>query len=184
MPTTAPTSPFATMPAPGRDRLLTLAQQVCFPAGTRIFEKGGDADRFWVVRSGSVALETPVPGHRPAVVETLRPGDLLGCSWLFPPYTWQLGAEAQSDVRADEFDATIVRALSHADPGFGGALARLVAGIVVHRMQNARARSLGAHGPHGGGPYDGASHFLHASAAETGGRTGTLPPPGREGGRR
>lgn len=149
MRTSAPTSLFAALPAPGRDRLMSLSQDVFFPAGTRIFEEGGKADRFWVIRTGSVVLDTPVPEHRPAEVETLRPGDLLGCTWLFPPYTWHLGAEAQSDVRAEEFDATVVRALSRADPVFGEALARRVAEIIAHRMQSARIRLLDQYGPHG-----------------------------------
>jgi CRP-like cAMP-binding protein len=149
--TIASTGLFAAMPAAGRERLTILAKDVSFPAGTRIFEEGDPADRFWVIQAGSVVLDTPVPGPRPVGLEVLRPGDLLGCSWLFPPYAWHLGAEAQSDVRAQEFDATIVRALSRADPGFGEALARHVAQILGHRLQSARIRLLDLYGPPGGG---------------------------------
>ena len=150
MRTTAPTNLFAALPAPGRDRLLDLAQEVFFAAGSRIFEEGDPADRFWVIHTGSVVLDTPVPRDGSAPVEILRPGDLLGCTWLFAPYTWHLGAEAQSDVRAFEFDATIVRALSRADPEFGEALARRVAEIIAHRMQSTRKRLLDLYGPHTG----------------------------------
>jgi CRP-like cAMP-binding protein len=146
---TAPTNLFAALPSPGRDRLMALSQEAFFPVGARIFEEGGEADRFWVIHTGSVVLDTPVPGHRRVEVETLRPGDLLGCTWLFPPYAWHLGAEAQSDVRAEEFDAAAVRALSRADLEFGEALARRVAEIIAHRMQSARIRLLNLYGPHG-----------------------------------
>lgn len=129
---------------------MSLARDVFFSLGTRIFEEGGLADRFWVIRTGSVVLDTSVPGHRPAPVETLRPGDLLGCTWLFPPYTWHLGAEAETDVRAEEFDATVVRALSQADLVFGEALARRIAEIIAHRMQSARVRLLDLYGPRTG----------------------------------
>jgi CRP-like cAMP-binding protein len=139
---TSATTLFAALPAPARERLAHLAQDVFFQAGTRIFEEGGAADRFWVIRTGSVVLDVPVPGRPSAAVEVLRPGDLLGCSWLFPPYTWHLGAEAQSDVRAQQFDATVVRALTRADPEFGEALARRVAEVIAHRMQSARIRLL------------------------------------------
>ncbi|CAG7613944.1 Crp/Fnr family transcriptional regulator [Actinacidiphila bryophytorum] len=149
---TASTNLFAALPAPGRDRLLDLAREVFFPAGTRIFEEGDQADRFWVIHTGSVILDTRVPGNPAAPVEILSPGDLLGCSWLFPPYTWHLGAEAQSDVRAHQFDATTVRALSRADLEFGEALARRVAQIIAHRMQSARMRLLDLYGPRGGSP--------------------------------
>lgn len=116
-------------------------------AGTRIFEEGDQADR--VIHTGSVVLDTPVPGHRPAPVEILSPGDLPGCSWLFPPYVWHLGAEARSNVRAHQLDATVVRALPRADLEFGEALARRVAEIIAHRMQSARIRLLDLYGPHG-----------------------------------
>lgn len=149
MRTTTSTHLFAALPAPGRERLLRLAKDVFFPAGTRIFEEGERADRFWVIHTGSVVLDAPVPGHRPAPVETLSPGDLLGCSWLYPPYLWHLGAEAQSDVRAQEFDATTVRAMSQVDLEFGEALARRIAEIIAHRMQSARVRLLDLYGPHG-----------------------------------
>ncbi|SFF31874.1 Cyclic nucleotide-binding domain-containing protein [Actinacidiphila alni] len=141
IPTT--TALFAALPPPGRQRLESLARDVSFRAGTRIFEEGERADRFWVVRSGAVSLDLRVPGRHPAPeVETLRTGDLLGWSWLFPPYSWHLGAQAQSLVRAQEFDATVVRALAEADPVFGRALAMRVAEIVGHRLQSARARLL------------------------------------------
>jgi CRP-like cAMP-binding protein len=146
---TAPaTNLFAALPTAGRDRLAGLAKDVFFPADTRIFEEGERADRFWVIHTGSVVLDTPVPGLKPVGLEILGPGDLLGCSWLFPPYAWHLGAEAQTDVRAQEFDATIVRALALADPQFGEALSRRVAEIIAHRLQSSRLRLLDLYGPH------------------------------------
>lgn len=151
MRTTVPTNLFAALPSPGRERLHELAEAVNFPAGTRIFEAGTPADRFWVIHTGSVILNTHVPGDERVPVEMLSPGDLLGCSWLFPPYTWHLGAEAQSNVRAEQFDATKVRALSRADLEFGEALARRIAQITTHRMQGARIRLLDLYAPHGSG---------------------------------
>jgi CRP-like cAMP-binding protein len=142
MRTTATTGLFASLTSPGRQRLESLARDVSFPAGTRIFEEGGRADRFWVIRTGAATLDLRVSGRAAPELETLRPGDLLGWSWLFPPYTWHLGAQAQSLVRAQEFDATVVRALCEADPVFGRALALKVGEIVAHRLQSARARLL------------------------------------------
>ena len=149
---TTTTTLLAVLPPEGRERLLELAREVSFPAGTRIFEEGRRADRFWIIRTGSVTLDLHVPGRRAAAVETLGPGDLLGWSWLFPPYSWHLGAEALSPVRAVEFDATVVRALCEADPVLGRALSRRVAEIIGHRLQAARTRLLDLYGPQGSGP--------------------------------
>jgi CRP-like cAMP-binding protein len=136
------TSLFGSLPSPGRQRLESLARDISFPPDTRIFDEGDRADRFWVIHTGAVTLDLQVSGRPAPEVETLRPGDLLGWSWLFPPYAWHLGAQAQSHVRAQEFDATVVRALAEADPVFGRALALKVAEIVSCRLQSARSRLL------------------------------------------
>lgn len=139
------------LPDQARQRLTELGREASFPAGTRIFEEGQRADRFWIIHTGSVALDLHVPGRRAAVLETLGHGDLLGWSWLFPPYIWHLGAQAQSPVRATEYDATIVRALCEADPAFGRAVSRRVAEIVAHRLLQTRTRLLDLYGPAGSG---------------------------------
>ncbi|GAA1244227.1 cyclic nucleotide-binding domain-containing protein [Streptomyces aureus] len=140
------------LPTGSRERLLRLGRDVSFPAGALIFEEGGRADRFWIIRGGSVALSLHVPGRRPPTVETLGPGDLLGWSWLFPPYEWHLGAEASSTVRADEFDAATVRVLCGEDLALGYALARAVAGVIADRLKATRLRLLDLYGPPGSGP--------------------------------
>ncbi|WP_151774119.1 Crp/Fnr family transcriptional regulator [Streptomyces abyssomicinicus] len=139
------------LPVRHRDRLMHLAHEVSFAAGTRLFEEDRCADRFWVVRSGTVLLDSRVPGCRPAAVESLGRGELVGCSWHFPPYTWQLGAEALSPVRAWEFDAEAVRASCAEDPAFGRAIAGWVGAAVVHRLHTSRIRLLDLYAPHGSG---------------------------------
>ncbi|MFJ1704954.1 cyclic nucleotide-binding domain-containing protein [Kitasatospora sp. NPDC088346] len=144
---TAPQHGFLTALAPAhRDRLAALAREVPIPAGARIFEEGGPADRFWIVRSGGVALDVHIPGRPPAVVETLGEGDLLGWSWLFAPYRWHLGARARGEVRAAEFDAGRVRAACAQDPAFGLAVTALVAEVIAHRLQATRTRLLDLYG--------------------------------------
>ena len=63
-----------------------------FPAGHRIFDDGGFAAKFWLIQSGHVALDVHVPGSGRATIDSIGIGDLLGCSWLFPPYRWAFGA--------------------------------------------------------------------------------------------
>ncbi|MCB5180870.1 Crp/Fnr family transcriptional regulator [Streptomyces antimicrobicus] len=139
------------LPADCRTRLMETAREVNFAEGTRLFREGGHADRFWIVRSGTVTLDVHVPGRRPAVVESLGPGELVGCSWLFKPYTWRLGAEAMTPVRAYEFDAERVRMLMDADPSFGSAVGQWVGQVLAHRLQATRIRLLDLYGPYGSG---------------------------------
>jgi len=130
------------LPHDHRERLMTLAREVSFREDERIFEEGGIADRFWVVRSGAVSLDTQVTEHRRVTVASLGAGDLLGWSWLFPPHEWDFGAEAFSPVRAYEFDAQAVRRLCDADPALGMILIRTVAEILAYRLGATRAKLM------------------------------------------
>jgi len=70
----------AALTAEHRDHLMRTARDVSFDAGTRLFEEGRRADRFRVVRSGSVDLDAHVPGRRAAAIESVGQGELLGWS--------------------------------------------------------------------------------------------------------
>ncbi|MEU5518757.1 cyclic nucleotide-binding domain-containing protein [Streptomyces griseoaurantiacus] len=134
-----------------RERLLRIAHEVAFPSGARLFEEGQPADRFWIIRTGTVVLDLRVPGRGAADVDSLGHGELLGWSWHFPPYRWHLGAEALSPVRAWRFDADTVRAACARDPEFGRAVATWVGQVVAHRLQISRIRLLDLYAPHGSG---------------------------------
>ncbi|MFD9635080.1 Crp/Fnr family transcriptional regulator [Streptomyces violascens] len=145
------TTMLVALPAEHRERLMRIAREVAFPAGTRLFEEGGHADRFWTVRTGTVGLDMHVPGRRSPVIETLGHGELVGWSWLFPPYLWQLGAEAQSPVRAHEFDALAVRMMCEDDPALGATVGQWVGRVLAHRLHAARIRLLDLYAPYGSG---------------------------------
>ncbi|GGX33998.1 cyclic nucleotide-binding domain-containing protein [Streptomyces lomondensis] len=130
------------LPPPQRQRLMTLAREVSFPEDTRIFEAGGTADRFWVIRSGAVSLDQQVNSLQRVTVASLGAGDLLGWSWLFPPYTWDFGAVAFSPVRAYEFDARAVLGLCEEDPQLGLTLVRNVAEVLAHRLEMTRGKLM------------------------------------------
>jgi CRP-like cAMP-binding protein len=151
MSTPSPTRMTAVLSPEHRARLLGIAQEVKLPEGTRIFEEGRLADRFWIIQSGTVTLDIDVPGRRPVVIENLGFGELVGWSWLFPPYLWQLGAEAMTLVRAQEFNASMVRMMMDADPALGSAIGQWVGRVLAHRLHAARIRLLDLYAPHGSG---------------------------------
>ncbi|MGK5534016.1 Crp/Fnr family transcriptional regulator [Streptomyces sp. URMC 129] len=148
---TAPRRLLRVLPADHRERLMELAREVSFDQGQRIFEEKGRADRFWIIRSGTVTLDLRLgAGRRPTAVSSLATGDLLGWSWLFPPYEWDFGAEALSPVRAYEFEGAAVQAVCDENPAFGYALLRVIAEILAHRVRAARTRLLDLFAPHAG----------------------------------
>ena len=149
MSTSSPSSMLRALPAQYQERLMRVASEAAFPQGVRLFEEGGRADRLWVIRTGTVALDMHVPGRRAAVIETLGHNELVGWSWLFAPHTWHLGAEAMSPVRAYEFHAPQVRAMCQDDPALGVAVTQWVGDVLAHRLREARTRLLDLYAPYG-----------------------------------
>jgi CRP/FNR family transcriptional regulator, cyclic AMP receptor protein len=130
-----------------RDHLAVLAQaasDVTVPARHRFFEEGGYATHFWLVQSGHVTVDVHVPGQGQVPIDTIGMGDLIGWSWLFPPFTWAFGAVAASPVEAFEFDARTVRACCTSDPALGYEVTRRLAQVVTRRLQTTRNRLIAA----------------------------------------
>ncbi|MER7548250.1 cyclic nucleotide-binding domain-containing protein [Spirillospora sp. NPDC127506] len=123
-------------------RLATTARAVEIPAGRRIIAEAEPAERFWLIREGTVALDLRVPERGTVVVDTFGPDAALGWSWLFRPYRWRFGATALEDVRAVEFDGRLIRTLCAVDPALGYELTRRFTELVVDRLQAAQLRLL------------------------------------------
>jgi CRP/FNR family transcriptional regulator, cyclic AMP receptor protein len=128
--------------AAARERLAAMGHRVRFLAGSRLFEEGGPADRFWLLHDGHVRLDLHLPGAGTAVIETLGSGDVLGWSWLFPPYRWQFGATAIEPTLAVEFDGAGFRRLCDEQPALGYELTLRFMHVVVSRLQATRVRLL------------------------------------------
>jgi CRP/FNR family transcriptional regulator, cyclic AMP receptor protein len=128
------------------DKLSFWSKKSMFHAGARLFEEGGRADRFWIIREGHVTLDTHLPGQGEVIVETLGPGTVLGWSWLFPPYRWHFGASAVETTLAVELDGPGVRSMCEHDPVLGQELVRRFMAIVVERLQTTRLRLLDLYG--------------------------------------
>ena len=141
------------------DGHLAVLSRVCWVAPVRqghlLFAEGDTAHRFWLIRSGHVALDLQAPGERQLIVETLGQGDLLGLSWLVPPYQWQFSATAVQDTMTFEFNADAVRAACESDAGLGYQLLRRVMSTASSRLQATRIRMLDIYAASGtvhGGP--------------------------------
>jgi CRP/FNR family cyclic AMP-dependent transcriptional regulator len=135
--------PFLRGMPPGHlEALAGVCADVAFPSGHRIFEDGGFAGKFWLIQAGHVTLDMQVPGEGRAVIDTVGMGELLGCSWLYPPYRWAFGAVCAGPLRAFEFDAVAVRARCAADPLFGYELTERLLRVLARRLQSTRSRLI------------------------------------------
>jgi CRP/FNR family transcriptional regulator, cyclic AMP receptor protein len=132
-----------------RDELALIsscAGNVRFTPGQQLFREGDQADTFYVVRHGAVALETFVPARGPVAIETVEAGEVIGWSWLFPPYRWHFDARALTVVRATGFDGACLRGKCDHDPVLGYHLMSRFAQIMIERLQWTRLRLLDVYG--------------------------------------
>ena len=133
------------------------ATNVTFAAGEFLFREGQPANQFFVVRRGRVAVEVHGPATGTMVIDTADAGDVVGWSWLVPPYKWLFDARAVEATGAVAFDGQCLRGKCEEDPGD----ARSVDGRAA---ATARPLRLGDHQPptqssaHGGQSHLGATH--------------------------
>lgn len=140
---------FAQLPEAELELISSTARTVRFAARQRLFSEGQPAQGCWLIEDGRVALDMAVPGRGQVVLQTLGPGDVLGWSWLAPPYRWHYGATSVLPTTATELDTTQLRALAEQDPRFGYTLVLTLFETVLQRLQATRARLLDLYGsPH------------------------------------
>jgi CRP-like cAMP-binding protein len=140
---------FAGLSAEQLDLLAGCASNVHFDEGQVVFREGDPADTFYVVRHGTVALEIFAPGRGGIVVETIESGEVLGWSWLFPPFRWHFDARALTPIRATAFDGACLRGKCADDPALGYDLMTRFAQVLMERLQWTRLRLLDVYGDRG-----------------------------------
>jgi CRP/FNR family transcriptional regulator, cyclic AMP receptor protein len=123
--------------------LTECSMRATFEPGTVLVESGEPANCFYLVINGLVALETP-GDYSPLLVQTIGPGDVLGWSWLFPPYCWHFDAIAKEKTEVIFFYGSRLRQECDRDHDFGYELFKRMSQILVHRLQNTRERLIEA----------------------------------------
>ncbi|MCC6821842.1 MAG: cyclic nucleotide-binding domain-containing protein [Verrucomicrobiota bacterium] len=118
--------------------LAACAMPTVFKAGELIFREGELANRFYLIVAGRVQLEAEATDRPGVLVDYIGPDDVLGWSWLFPPYTWNFTARAVEPVRAIFFYGTWLRERCDADPALGYELMKRTTAVVIRRLQAAR----------------------------------------------
>jgi CRP-like cAMP-binding protein len=114
-----------------------------------IFREGETANRFYLIERGKVALESSAtPGGPPAMIDMISDGDLLGWSWLFPPYVWHFTARATEPTTAIFFYGTVLREYCEQDHALGYELFKRMSEVMTRRLQGARTRLLNAYAAH------------------------------------
>jgi len=123
--------------------LLTgCASNIRFDQGSYIFRDGEEANAFYLLRSGKVAIEIFPPQGRPVSVATMGEGEVLGWSWLLPPYQWKYNAHSIEPVRAIALDGKCLRNKCEQNHDLGYEMLKRFAKIMEHRLEETRFQLL------------------------------------------
>jgi CRP-like cAMP-binding protein len=123
------------------------AKKIHVNEGVLIFNQDTPADAFYIVLEGEVSVEIPAIYGSPINMQTLAPGDVLGWSWLFPPYKWHFDARATEDTTLVEVDGKSIREECEVDTRMGYELVLHFAAFMQQRMEAARRRVMDLYGP-------------------------------------
>jgi CRP/FNR family cyclic AMP-dependent transcriptional regulator len=130
------------------DLVVGCASNVRFNAEDFIFRHGEQANEFYLIREGMVALEMFVTGRGPVTVQTMGEGEVLGWSWLVPPYRWMFDAHATELTRAIALDGKCLRNKSEQDHDLGYQLLKRFATVVQENLDAARLQILNIYEVH------------------------------------
>jgi len=137
---------FKGLEEPYLQLLVGCASNVRFDAGEVIFREGEEANRFYLIRQGKVAVETFAPGRGPIIIQTLGEGELVGWSWLIAPYRWRFDGRAVELTRAIALDGECLRGKCEEDHNLGYELMKRVAHVMEQRLEATRLQLLDVYG--------------------------------------
>jgi CRP/FNR family transcriptional regulator, cyclic AMP receptor protein len=122
------------------------ASNVRFEAGEFIYRQDEEANSFYIIREGKVALEVCPPEKNPITVQTVSDGEILGWAWLVPPYHWQFDAQAVELTRAIVLDGKCLRTKCGEDHTLGYELLSRLLPVIGQTMEATRLQLLDIYG--------------------------------------
>lgn len=128
--------------------IVGCASNVRFNAGQFILCEGEEANNFYIIRHGKVSLEIFTPNRGPITIQTIGEGEVLGWSWLIPPYHWHYDARALELTRAIALDGKCLRTKCEQDHDLGYELLKRFAHIITQRLEATRLQLLDVYGVH------------------------------------
>lgn len=122
------------------------ARNVAFEAGRLLLAEGDEASTLYLLRRGQVSIEVHAPGRDPIAIQTVGPGQVVGWSWLVPPYRWSFDARALTPVGAVAIDGACLRSKADEQPALGYSLLQRISVMLLERLQAARIQLLDVYG--------------------------------------
>lgn len=126
--------------------IVGCAKNKRYDGGDVIAREGEPADRFYLIREGLVSVELMIPNRGFTTLQTIGDGDILGWSWLLPPYRWRFGSRTVRPTRAVEFDGKCLRKKCEDDHDLGYELLKRFASVTAERLEATRLQLMDLYG--------------------------------------
>jgi CRP/FNR family transcriptional regulator, cyclic AMP receptor protein len=140
---------FQGMKPEHQELLAGCARNVRFKLGEHLFQQGEAAAAFYLIRQGKVAIELHGPERGTLILRTAGPGEVLGWSWLVPPYRWLFDGLAMELTRAIALDGECLRNKCERDHDLGYDLLKRFSQNVARQLEAATLQLINIHGPLG-----------------------------------
>ena len=128
------------------DLLVGCASNTRFAPGEYLMRESEEADQFFLIRAGRVALRIHAPERWALTLQTLGEGEMLGWSWLIPPHQFRFDAQAVEDTRAIALDGTCLRQKCESDPALGYDLLKRISRVLASRLEATHLQLLDVFG--------------------------------------
>lgn len=135
---------FKDVPAKYIDFIVGCTSHVVFKAGEVVLNEGQPADKFYLIRSGKVAIYIGKPSE--IIIQTISEGDILGWSWLIPPHLYRFSAKAVENTRALALDGKCLREKCENNPDLGYQFLKRLVGVLTERLEATRLQLLDIYG--------------------------------------
>lgn len=137
---------FKGIPPAFKKEILAGSEIVRLLKGSQIFVNGTHARGFYLLLSGKVSIlaeEQDVrfdPELSLGLLQMLGPGDVVGWSWLIPPYQWRFNAAAETNVTLIAIDGARLRRRMEKDHALAYHIYRKLLPVMNERLVAARLK--------------------------------------------
>lgn len=131
---------FARLSEPYLEQLADHMDVINLDGGETLFHEGDAANHFFIVMEGTIDLYARLEDDEEQWIQMIDVGEVIGWSWLVPPYRWAFSARTREGTMLMRFDAEAVRTLCDRDPAFGYGTMKQICSLMLDRLHTVRSQ--------------------------------------------
>ncbi len=133
---------FTRLSEPYLEQLADHMDVLSLNSGEALFHEGDTANHFFIVMEGTVDLYARLEDDEEQWIQMIDVGEVIGWSWLVPPYRWAFSARTREGAMLMRFDADAVRSLCDHDPAFGYGTMKQICSLMLDRLHTVRSQMM------------------------------------------